>query len=105
MLWFLYLLSGELQMKSIICSDKKCFICGSTKDLEKHHCLFGTANRQKADSDGLWVWLCHECHHGIHNGNIYAKTSLEQKAQKAWLLDDYDRSINDFIERYGRNYL
>ena len=38
-------------MKSIISDAKKCYICGSVHDLEKHHCVFGTASRKKADRD------------------------------------------------------
>ena len=88
---------------SIISNEKKCYICGRTLDLEKHHCIFGTANRKKADQDGLWVWLCHDCHYGVHNANIYAKRSLQQKAQTRWMEEYGDEQ--QFIDRFGRGYL
>ena len=90
-------------MKSIISDAKKCYICGSVHDLEKHHCVFGTASRKKADRDGLWVYLCHSCHYGVHNSNIYAKRSLQIKAQQCWQERFGDE--DQFIQRYGRSYL
>lgn len=90
--------------RSIISNAKKCYICGSTLNLEKHHCLFGTANRKKADLDGLWVWLCHDCHHGVHNQNVYAKRSLQMRAQRRW-EEEKGKSTAQFIDRYGKSYL
>ena len=89
-------------MKSVMQSGKKCYYCNSTYNLEKHHCLFGTANRKKAEQDGLWVWLCHDCHQGVHNQNTYAKESLQKKAQFQY---EIMHSREEFIERYGKSYL
>ena len=65
-------------MKSIISDAKKCYICGSVHDLEKHHCVFGTASRKKADRDGLWVYLCHL------RQEIAADKSAAVLARKVW---------------------
>ena len=89
--------------KSIISNDRRCYICGSNWNLEKHHCLFGTANRKKADKDGLWVYLCHDCHNRVHTDIPFHKYNLKQIAQKAWQLKYGDTDA--FIDRYGRNYL
>lgn len=88
--------------KSSISNEKKCYICGRPTNLERHHMLFGSANRKKAEEDGLWVWLCHDCHYGIHNGNNFAKESLQKKAQAKW---EENGSRDEFISRYGRSYL
>lgn len=90
-------------MKSIISNAKKCYICGSESDLEKHHCVFGTANRKKADSDGLWVWLCHRDHQAIHNQDIWEKKALQEIAQEHW--EEKNGTRDDFIKRYGKSYL
>lgn len=89
---------------SIISNAKKCYICGSSLDLEKHHCIFGTASRSKAEADGLWVYLCRNCHHGVHNENVYAKRSLQMKAQLCW-EEKNGKNAAQFIQRYGRSYL
>jgi Zn-finger protein len=65
--------------------------------------FFGTANRRKAEEDGMWVWLCHDCHFGVHNGNNFAKEDLQRFAQECWEAEFGDREA--FIQRYGRNYL
>lgn len=90
-------------MRSIINEEFKCNICGRIFNLERHHCIFGTANRSKAEEDGLWVWLCHDCHMEIHNGNNWAKELLQKEAQESWESEYGSRE--DFIKRYGRSYL
>ena len=89
-------------MKSIISNANKCYYCGSNRNLEKHHCLLGTANRRKADKDGLWVYLCHDCHQDVHNYNTIARKSLQKEAQKAY---ERTHSREEFMERYHFNYL
>ena len=94
-------------MDSIIQSRKECIICGSYHGLESHHCLLGK-NRKKAEEDGLKVWLCYEHHrgtNGVHgkNGNELQE-HLKVIAETVW-LDYYDKTKEDFIIRYGRNYL
>lgn len=90
-------------MNSIISNDRRCFMCGRYDCLERHH-VFGAYNRTHSEEDGLWVWLCHWCHneppYGVHF-NKDNMTKLRQIGQRA-----YEKHIgNDFMERYGRNYL
>ena len=69
--------------------------------------FFGTANRKLSDKDGLIVYLCYEHHEGnmgVHNKNGH-KLDLELKklAQKRW-MEYYDKTEDDFRQRYGRSY-
>lgn len=95
-------------MDSIIKTAKSCFFCGQQTGLERHHCLHGTANRRLAEQDGLWVWLCAECHrgtdgvHGMNGHNLDA--SLKRAAEYAYMTT-YGKTKEDFIRRYGKNYL
>lgn len=87
--------------------EKKCAICGHRFNLEEHHILFGK-NRKKAEEDGLKVWLCVEHHRGtlgVH-GRDGKKLDMWLKisAERYW-LKTYNKTIDDFIKRYGRNYL
>lgn len=73
----------------------------------RHEVFFGIRNRQKSIDDGLIVFLRPEMHNmskqGVHfnrNFDIY----LKKIAEKVW-LEYYDKTIENFIERYGRNYL
>ena len=96
--------------KSIIQTDcTKCFICGrngAADHLEKHH-IFGAADRKKSEKDGLTVYLCGDrCHRngsGSAHRNSDTADTLKTLAQRAWM----NRFGNgeDFMERYGENYL
>ena len=93
--------------KSIIDNSEYCFICKRWHDINIqanhiHHCLHGS-NRKKADADGLTVPLCYRCHTLLHDKGYHDK-DLQQIAEQAY-LDHYNASIEDFIQRYGKNYL
>ena len=73
----------------------------------RHEVFFGYANRQKSIRDGLVVFLQPEMHNtsnrGVHR-NIEFDLYLKRIGEKAW-CDYYNKTIDDFIEEYGRNYL
>ena len=76
--------------------------------MEKHHAMHGTANRKKADKDGLWVWCCPDCHRGtdgVHGRDGHGKdTTLKMAAEWAW-MKHYGKTEDDFRKRYSKNYL
>lgn len=94
--------------ESIVKSARVCFFCGKDDGCEKHHVFFGTANRKLSDEDGLWVWLCSECHRGKHGVHGYAghdmDVALKKTAEYAWLQHN-NKTIQEFIDRYGKNWL
>lgn len=100
-------------MKSIIMSNRKCWVCGSVNNLELHHVFFGTANRKLSDADGLTVWLCPEHHrgtNGVHGKNGHElDMALKRSAEYAWIQrygsGGLERGIEEFRQRYGVNYL
>ena len=79
--------------KSILQSDKECYLCRrfynlrTTRGLEEHHILFGRGRRELSERYGLKVWLCHNHHNepplGVHF-NPEARRELEQAAQFAF---------------------
>ena len=93
-------------MKSIISQEKRCYICGSVRWIEIHH-VFGGADRNTADQYGLTVPLCHYCHNEPPNGvhqNKEVRRKLQAKAQKI-AMKRYGWSVEDFRDRFGKNYL
>lgn len=89
--------------ESIIQTDSQtCFLCGQY-GTERHHCLHGTSRRKLADEDGLTVMLCHRCHMNLHDHGTCDK-ELQKIAQKAWMREN-NKTVNDFIRRYGKNYI
>ena len=74
---------------------------------ERHEVFFGS-NRQKSIKDGLVVFLTPEMHRGTtgvhgkcgHGFDMY----LKKIAQKRW-QEYYNKTTEDFIKEYGKNYL
>ena len=93
--------------KSILQNKKECYITGSTNNLHKHHIFEGIANRKLSERDGLWLWLRADWHnlsdYGVHF-NKELDLKLKRMAQKRW-QEHYNKTTEDFIQRYGRNYL
>ena len=98
-------------MKSIIQTEKECYICRcvlgeeNRRRLECHH-VYAGSRRHKSEVDGLKVWLCHEHHQGndgVHHEPVISLW-LKKRAQKIY-MEKNGASVEDFIKRYGRNYL
>ena len=78
------------------------------KYCERHEAFFGRAYRNKSIKDGLILFLTEEDHrgtNGVHgkNGNRLNR-HIKKLAQKAW-MDHYHKTKEEFIQRYGENYL
>ena len=92
--------------KSIISEEECCYMCGSFRWIECHH-IFGGAYRKKSEHYGLKVNLCHYCHNeppnGVHH-NKNNRLALQERAQLI-AMEYYGWTVDDFIKKFGRNYL
>ena len=90
--------------KSLISEEKRCYLCGSTVNLEMHH-IFFSALRPAADKFGMKCWLCSYCHrdskHGVH-GCRELDLKLKRTAQKVF---EAKYGHEKFMEIFKRNYL
>lgn len=91
-------------MKSIIQETEECFICrkyfkieGSPDDV--HHCIHG-GMRERADADGLTVYLCRFHHSRLHDYNEFDR-ALQIEAQRVF-IKKYSRE--EWFEHYGKFY-
>jgi hypothetical protein len=73
----------------------------------RHEIFYGIANRKKSIEDGLVIFLRPEDHNMSDNGihfnrefDLYAK----RKAQARW-MEFYGKTVEQFRERYGKNWL
>lgn len=93
--------------KSIIQTEKECYITGTPYNLHEHHIFEGRGIRQLSEKYGLKVWLRADWHnmsnYGVHF-NKELDLSLKQMAQKK-AMEHYGWSTEDFIKIFGRNYL
>lgn len=92
--------------RSIISNERVCYACGSPLNLHKHHMIYGTANRKKAEADGLWCYLCYTHHTanktGVHGGNKALDTALHKTAQRAY---EAKYGHEEYMRRYHLNWL
>lgn len=90
--------------KSILQSEKECFVTGDTNNLHCHH-IFKGKNRKHSDKYGLWVWLRADWHnlsdYGVHF-NTEFDTELKQLAQKKF---EETHTREEFMSLIGKNYL
>ena len=92
-------------MKSIMQQDDKCFVCGKAFGSDTHH-IFGGPNRRLSEEDGLTVRLCRQCHDDVHFDaelSYPMQLALKQKGQEAY--ENAGHTREEFVKRYGRNYL
>lgn len=100
---------SKKEIVSIVTNDTKhCYIHKKYLGVEvdavhEHHCLHGSANRTLADVDHLVIGICENCHRLLHDKG-YHDLDIQQDAERAW-LKTYNKTIEDFIKRYGKNYL
>jgi hypothetical protein len=97
-----------VEVKSIITKDLTvCAECGTSINVEKHHCIHGIAGRKLATRYHLIVGLCSECHrgtNGVHGKNGHElDMKYKRLAQQAWEKKYGDRE--KFIEVFGKSYL
>lgn len=89
--------------------DGRCFLCETLgdfrpKQVEEHHCIFGTSGRKLSTKFGLTVFLCADHHRN-------SKLSVHQDHELAAYLQDraqvYFENFypgEDFMKIFGRNY-
>lgn len=77
-----------------------CYLCHRQAS-DIHHMMHGP-DRKKADKDGLVCPLCRSCHDKVHFGDGTYDRRLKQEAQ-TWYERTHSR--DEWMKRYGRNYL
>ena len=87
--------------KSIIQTERQCYVTGRTTNIDRHHLVPGVANRKKAEADGLWVYLYHPLHMALHN-NPELEREYIRIGQRAY---EKTHSREEWMKRYHKNYL
>lgn len=87
--------------ESIMQSDKRCFLTGSTQFLDRHHCFHGS-RRKAADKWGCWIWIRHDLHMQLHDKDKELDRRVEQACQKRF---EELYGHKKFMEVFGKSYL
>lgn len=81
--------------------EKECYVTGTTKDLDLHHCFHGS-RRKAADKWGCWVWLNHDVHMDLHSRNTALDKRIKAECQQRF-EELYDHET--FMKVFGKSYL
>lgn len=92
--------------RSIMQSQRECYLTGTTENLHKHH-IYAGGRRKISDREGFWVYLTGYYHNqsneGVHGKNGHALDwKLKQECQRKY---EETHSREEFIRLIGRNYL
>lgn len=94
-------------MKSILQTEKRCYVCGLYSPVEEHHIYYGTANRKISEQNGFKVWLCQEHHRGtigVHGKLGHAlDLRLKESCQKVYIYKGH--TTEEFIKLIGKSFL
>lgn len=92
-------------MKSILQSQKECFVTHATEGLHKHHIYPGWGTRQICEREGFYIWLIPRLHNmsdeGIHFNkgfDLYVKRECQKKYEET-------HTREEFMKLIGKNYL
>lgn len=87
--------------KSILQTEKRCFVTGYEGPVDRHHVFAG--NRRKASEKwGCWCWLRHDIHMELHDRNKALDKMLRRTCQEKFEeLYGHEK----FMEVFGKNYL
>lgn len=94
-------------MKSIIQSEKECYLTGARYNLHEHHVFYGSGLRSKSEKYGLKIFLRADLHNlsakGVHF-NRALDLKLKREIQEI-AMNCYGWTKEDFIRIFGKNYI
>jgi len=98
-------LDFENKRQYVLCRDRfKCQHCGSKEHLEVHHIIY----RSQGGTDDVnnLITLCHECHQGVHKGNVKISRSKVKSFKAAAGVSSMKKSLIDILnEIYTEVYV
>ena len=90
--------------RSIVQQGQRCFFCGRTVGLERHH-IYPGANRKHSERWGLWVYCCDFCHRDPKDGVQYNRKKSDALKRLGQIAFEARHSHDEFIQIFGKNYL
>lgn len=99
-------------------SRRECLLCREEADmngyygelghrgLHRHHIMFGTAERRKAEHYGLWCYVCQKRHHEYGPGAPHANRDVDLHLKRIAQTEFEKRYPHElWMSEFGRNYL
>lgn len=89
----------------MVSNSRNCFVCGTTRNLHRHHIFFG-ANRKVSEKYDLCVWLCQNHHEGTMGVHGMYGHELDMELKRIGQITfEKTHTREEFIAEFGRNYL
>lgn len=93
--------------KSIMQTERECYVCGAVNDLHLHHIYEGSGRRKKSTMFGCTVYLC-AYHHNMSDKGVHFNKKLDrqlkQECQRKW-METYGKTEDDFRAEFSKSYL
>ena len=92
-------------MKSIMQSEKNCWVCGTDYNIHEHHIFEGTGRRKMSEKNGFKCYLCGH-HHNLSDAGVHFNRELDLKLKReCQRVYEETHSREEFMFLVGRNYL
>lgn len=98
-------------MKSIMQSNKECYLCRkmfnicNERGLHEHHIYEGYGRRRQSEAIGAKVWLCAK-HHNMSDYGIHFNKEEDMELKRACQRKfEETHTREEFMEKIGKNYL
>lgn len=94
-------------MKSILQTEKECYVCHTTWDLHDHHVFEGgtNGNRKMSEKFGLKIYLC-AYHHNMSDEGIHFNKELELQVKRmAQEVFEQTHTREEFRKYFGKSIL
>lgn len=86
------------------CELKKCYVCGTTYNLHKHH-IYEGRNRKNSEKYGCWVYLC-PTHHNMSDEGVHFNKKLDNELKyKCQVQFELTFKRIKFLDIFRRNYV
>ena len=91
-----------------------CELCGSTRNLERHHLIPKIVVKQRGIEgfENYRIWLCYKCHKALHNSfleHLYAKKRIDGinrfDAIRYQILQEFLKNKHYEIHKESKNFL
>ena len=82
---------------------RKCYLCGSYRNVEKHH-VFSGPYRKASEKHRMTVDLCASCHRGPQGVHQNAELNKRLKAGYQGKFEE-THSREEFRAIFGKNYI
>lgn len=86
-------------------NERECFICGETRELERHHIFGGNPGRKLSERYGLTVHLCYLHHRDSTEGVHFNKELREKLQETGQLAFEKTHRREELMAVFKRNYI